>query len=130
MGEEGGGPRTRKARSAAGSLQTLKGVTTCLFLCLQVFPFFTYIPSGGFLGAGLARALFFIRIGSDIIGRFAPRFKSIVTRSQGVLFSLAMCQVRARMGPVRLSRRAPRRFKATLVHPARGSSSSPAAPRW
>ena len=64
-----------------------------LLLPSQIFPFFTYIPSSGLFGDGLSRVLFFSRIGADVVGRFAPRVKALVTRSPVVLLSLSLLKV-------------------------------------
>lgn len=45
------------------------------------------------LGDVLPRVLFFTRIGADLVGRFAPRVKSLLTHSPNTLFALAISQV-------------------------------------
>ena len=62
-------------------------------LCSQIFPFFTYIPSGGLFDDSLPRVLFFSRIGADTIGRFVPRSKAFVTKSPSLLLALAIAKV-------------------------------------
>lgn len=57
-----------------------------------IFPFFTYIPSSGYLGDTLPRVLFFTRIGADTLGRFAPRIKSLVTHSPNTLSVLSVVE--------------------------------------
>ncbi|KAL4536025.1 hypothetical protein Ndes2526A_g05574 [Nannochloris sp. 'desiccata'] len=43
-------------------------------IALTLFPFFTYLPSSGWIGVeALPKALFFVRIFSDILGRILPR---------------------------------------------------------
>jgi hypothetical protein len=43
-------------------------------IALTLFPFFTYLPSSGWIGVeSLPKVLFFVRIFSDILGRILPR---------------------------------------------------------
>jgi Nucleoside transporter len=43
-------------------------------IALTLFPFFTYLPSSGWIGVeSLPKLLFFVRIFSDILGRILPR---------------------------------------------------------
>ena len=43
-------------------------------IALTLFPFFTFLPSSGWIGVqSLPKALFFVRIFSDILGRILPR---------------------------------------------------------
>jgi len=66
------------------------GSVTVMYL---VFPFFTYVPTSGLLGDALPQVLFFARIFADIIGRFAPRRKSLLVHSPGALLTMAAAKV-------------------------------------
>ncbi|KAK9849775.1 hypothetical protein WJX84_003292 [Apatococcus fuscideae] len=47
---------------------------------ILVFPFFTFVPTSGYLGSMLPQALFAARTVADIVGRLIPRTDCISTR--------------------------------------------------
>ncbi|KAL4457583.1 hypothetical protein ABPG75_012448 [Micractinium tetrahymenae] len=50
-------------------------------IALTLFPFFTYVPTSGLLGETLPKALFFVRIFADVLGRFLPRLSLLAAES-------------------------------------------------
>eukprot|EP00798_Chlamydomonas_sp_ICE-L_P016004 gene16004-22142_t len=88
-----GGAEMTLAEETRLALAGIWPVLTAFFASVTtmylVFPFFTYVPSSGLLGAALPRVLFFSRVGSDMVGRFLPRRKAFLVRSPNVLVMLA-----------------------------------------
>lgn len=62
-------------------------------IALTVFPFFTYVPSSGWLGDSLPKVLFFSRIFADILGRFLPRLRPLAAEAPATVLAAALAKL-------------------------------------
>jgi len=63
-------------------------------IALTLFPFFTYLPSSGWIGVeSLPKALFFVRIFSDILGRVLPRSRYFKPNSIRPVMTIALMKL-------------------------------------
>lgn len=62
-------------------------------ISLTLFPFFTYVPSSGYLGDSFPKVLFFSRIFADVFGRILPRVRVLSPTSIWPILVVALVKV-------------------------------------
>lgn len=62
-------------------------------IALTLFPFFTYVPSSGYLGENLPKVLFFSRIFADVFGRVLPRVYMLSPTSIWPILVVALLKI-------------------------------------
>ncbi|KAL3137216.1 hypothetical protein ABBQ32_006768 [Trebouxia sp. C0010 RCD-2024] len=86
----------RLVREASGTMLVVRDiwpVMTSLFLSgvvgIMVFPFFTYVPSSGWLNDLLPKVLFFSTILANLVGRTLPKWKAFAITTPTLLMYLS-----------------------------------------
>ncbi|KXZ43097.1 hypothetical protein GPECTOR_102g50 [Gonium pectorale] len=104
------------------SWQVLLGFLVSVTILYVVFPFFTYVPTSGWLGDSLPQALFYSRLFTDLAGRLLPRRRALQLRSGGAVLVLAAVATAAAglffayiLAPPGLVARAPRLLRNDVV---------------
>ncbi|KAG2485421.1 hypothetical protein HYH03_015803 [Edaphochlamys debaryana] len=69
--------------------QVLLGFLVSVTILYIVFPFFTYVPTSGWLGDSLPQFLFYGRLFFDLGGRMLPRVRAAQVRSGGAVLALS-----------------------------------------
>ncbi|KAA6418939.1 MAG: hypothetical protein FRX49_11043 [Trebouxia sp. A1-2] len=90
------------ARESSGTMEVVRGiwpVMISLFLSgvvgIMVFPFFTYVPSSGWLNDLLPKVLFFSTIIANLVGRTLPKWKMFAIKSPTFLMYLGFVKLAA-----------------------------------
>ncbi|GIM01280.1 hypothetical protein Vretimale_6080 [Volvox reticuliferus] len=105
-----------------GSWKIMLGFTVDVTLLYIVFPFFTYVPTSGWLGDSLPQVLFYARLFTDLAGRLLPRRRALQLRSGTAILILAAISTAAGalffayiLAPPHLVARAPRLLRNDAV---------------